>query len=173
MSHKDIAEAVGLVAIVASLVFVGLQLRQTQDIAFAEGYSMQVTAWNDSASAISANVDIWRRGTAGEDLDENEATVFAILVTQVNQAAILGFLHSQQVAGMDEAKIAAQDFAGFLHRNPGARGIWVKREEILATYRKLLDSDYQTHIWTQTVDDYLAELDLHAPPIEERLSVDW
>ena len=32
---KDIAELIGLVAIVASLIFVGLQLKQSQEIALA------------------------------------------------------------------------------------------------------------------------------------------
>ncbi len=35
---KDIAELVGIAAIVASLVFVGLQMRQSQDIAIADQY---------------------------------------------------------------------------------------------------------------------------------------
>jgi len=173
MNWKDVAEATGLVAIVASLVFVGLQLRQTQDIGLAEGYSMAISTWNDVASEIDEHVEIWRRGNAGENLDENEATIFASLVTQVNHAAILGFLHSQQVAGIDQARIFAQDFAGFLYRNPGARRIWVMQEKNFATYRKILDSDYQTHIWTQTVNDYLTELDRQAPPIEEGIFVDW
>jgi hypothetical protein len=36
---KDIAELIGIVAIVASLVFVGLQLKQSQDIAIAGQYA--------------------------------------------------------------------------------------------------------------------------------------
>lgn len=173
MNRKDMAEAIGLVAIVASLVFVGLQLRQTQDIGLAEGYSMAISNWTEVASEITENVDIWRRGVAGQDLDENEATIFANLVTQVNHTSILGFLHSQQVAGMDQAKLFAQDFAGFLYRNPGARSIWERQEENLATFRKLLDSDYQDHPWTRTVRDYLAELDRQAPDIEDGIYVDW
>jgi len=35
-SQKNLAEFVGVIAIVASLIFVGLQLRQSQEIALAE-----------------------------------------------------------------------------------------------------------------------------------------
>ena len=35
---KDIAECVGFTAIVASLIFVGLQLKQSQEIAIAETF---------------------------------------------------------------------------------------------------------------------------------------
>ena len=35
---KDIAELIGIAAIVASLIFVGLQMKQTQEIALADAY---------------------------------------------------------------------------------------------------------------------------------------
>ena len=37
-SWKDVAELVGIIAIVASLIFVGLELRQSQQIAIAGQY---------------------------------------------------------------------------------------------------------------------------------------
>jgi len=36
---KDIAELIGITAIVASLIFVGLQLKQSQEIAMAAQYA--------------------------------------------------------------------------------------------------------------------------------------
>lgn len=47
-SWKDIAELLGIAAIVASLIFVGLQMRQTQEIAQATLYQMR----SDSAQEI-------------------------------------------------------------------------------------------------------------------------
>jgi len=41
---KDVAELIGLVAIVASLIFVGLQLKQSQDIALATQYQARAEA---------------------------------------------------------------------------------------------------------------------------------
>ena len=41
---KDIAELVGLAALVASLVFVGLQLKQSQDIAAATQFQARASA---------------------------------------------------------------------------------------------------------------------------------
>lgn len=43
-SWKHLAELVGIVAIVASLLFVGLQLKQSQDIAIAEQYQNRAIA---------------------------------------------------------------------------------------------------------------------------------
>ena len=44
---KDIAELVGIAAIVASLIFVGLQMKQSQEIAIAAQYQMRAQATMD------------------------------------------------------------------------------------------------------------------------------
>ena len=50
MSGKDIAEFTGIAAIVASLVFVGLQLKQSQEIAIANQYQ----AWAEASLNLFA-----------------------------------------------------------------------------------------------------------------------
>lgn len=45
LGKKDVVEFVGAVAILASLVFVGAQLQQSQNIAVAEGYETRVMAY--------------------------------------------------------------------------------------------------------------------------------
>jgi hypothetical protein len=60
-SWKDIAELIGISAIVASLIFVGLQMKQSQDIALAAQYQARAEAaqnmmmsMQESGMAISA-----------------------------------------------------------------------------------------------------------------------
>ena len=48
---KDIAELIGLAAIVGSLVFVGLQMKQSQDIALATQYQARAQATMELALA--------------------------------------------------------------------------------------------------------------------------
>ena len=48
---KDIAELIGLAAIVSSLVFVGLQMKQSQDIALATQYQARAQATMDLSLA--------------------------------------------------------------------------------------------------------------------------
>ena len=50
---KDIAELVGIAAIVASLVFVGLELRQSQAIALSEAYQQRTAIEISNASAFA------------------------------------------------------------------------------------------------------------------------
>lgn len=73
MSWKEIAEYTGLAAIVASLIFVGLEPRQSQNIGLAEGYSAIFAARLEASKSIKEHVVLWRQGTAGEDLNESDA----------------------------------------------------------------------------------------------------
>lgn len=75
MNHekKDIVEFVGAVAILASLVFVGVQLQQSQNIAVAEGFATIFSTQIEVGNGIKEHVDIWRRGTSDGELTEDES----------------------------------------------------------------------------------------------------
>lgn len=173
MNKKELAETVGLVAIVASLVFVGLQLRQAENIGLAEGYSAIFANRLEASNSIKEHADLWRKGAAGEKLNESEAAIFAVLLNQVNESAVQGFVYAKTVAGMDEAQTFAQDFAIFLYLNPGARAIWNEREDSLAALRRPLTRSAVDHPWTVAVRNHLAELDRVKPQIDETSFVDW
>ncbi len=82
---KGGAELVGIVAIVASLVFVGIQLKQSQDIAASQIYQERTNASVAAAIAIAQNKDIISAMVKGASNDfesitsaEKTATVIAI-----------------------------------------------------------------------------------------------
>lgn len=66
---NEIAELVGMTAIVLSLVFVGLQLKQSQQIAIEEHTNFSNERQNAIRSLVVANAEIWHRACAGERLD--------------------------------------------------------------------------------------------------------
>lgn len=57
---KDVAELVGMAAIVASLIFVGYQLKQDRDIANAEAFQARAVASAESARDVAANENALR-----------------------------------------------------------------------------------------------------------------
>ena len=173
LNRKDIAELLGLAAIVASLVFVGVQMRQTQDIAIAEGYSSLFAARIEVGNSIKEHVDIWKKGTAGEKLQEKDLAIFAILVNQLNENAVQAYLHASMVEGKDAAEFSARNFAGFLYHNPGARKVWVDREEHLLRIRSLLSDEDASESWTESVQAYLSKLDRAKPPIDAKPIAAW
>ena len=80
---KDIGELVGITAIVASLIFVGLQMRQDQQIAIAETFSTATETRSNLATLIGANSETWRKGLDGEELSIEDEIAFLAMVAAV------------------------------------------------------------------------------------------
>ena len=173
LEKKDIVEFVGAVAILASLVFVGVQLRQSQNIAVAEGFATIFSTQIEVGNSIRAHVNIWRRGTSDSELTEDESAIFAILVNQVNQSSVMAYLYRGEIEGYEAAEFQVKNFAAFLYQNPGARKVWDNRESSLIKYRTLL-SDDGTHSssWTNRVRNRLVILDREKPPVVKKPFVD-
>ena len=56
---KDIAELVGISAIVASLVFVGMQMEQSQQLAFADSALAMSANRIEEGSLQADHIDVW------------------------------------------------------------------------------------------------------------------
>ena len=69
---KDIAELVGIASIVASLVFVGMQMRQDQEIAIVETRGDATAAMIGMADSLKGNGEIWKIGLHGSPLTDAE-----------------------------------------------------------------------------------------------------
>ena len=154
---KSIAEFLGITAVVASLVFVGLQLQQAQDIAIAEMKASGVANTLEENNAVIENVDVWMRGNADENLTSAEAEIYLRLLTNMNNRFY--FIVQQQIRlGVgDDAVLDVAEFAGFLYENPGARRVWRAREERLGKYRGLIrPSEEVTSAWIALVESNIA-----------------
>jgi predicted permease len=67
LNWKDAIELFGIAAIVASLIFVGLQLQQEQQIAVTETFGDLSQSVVDLNLEIGNHMDIWQRGLNGEE----------------------------------------------------------------------------------------------------------
>ncbi len=136
VNWKDAAESVGMAAIVASLIFVGLQMRQAQDIAWAE------SGWNVVLSEIEVQrpiyefPDIWAKGNAGEELNPSEAVIYRALVRDLNSLAFWKYQNATTLDDKFGIDVAPQDMAGFLYENPGARREWESLRDEFRRYRE-------------------------------------
>ena len=128
----------------------------------------------DVGNSIKEHVNIWRRGTSDGELTEDESVIFAILVNQVNESKVMGYVYMGGIEGYDAAEFQVAEFAAFLYQNPGARRVWDNRESSLIRYRTLLSDDgtYNSS-WTNRVRNRLVILDREKPPIAEKPFVDW
>lgn len=77
---KDTAELLGIAAIVASLIFVGLELRQSQRIAYAEQEGAQIDDFMALDELMSSNAGLILKVNGGEELSEIEIARATTLV---------------------------------------------------------------------------------------------
>ena len=131
---KELFESVGFIAIVASLLFVGIELRQSRAIAIGEGNLANAQIQIERNNAINEYSIIWTRGNSGEPLAEHDAVIFQNLV---NNAAIHSFMEYARLNQLDfdeaSESVTAQ-FSVFLFQNPGAREVWNQTEGLLAKH---------------------------------------
>lgn len=76
---KGTAELVGLAAIVASLIFVGLQMRQDQEIAEAQAYVDASALLIELNQYIENNKEVWIKGLDGAELSLADKLTFRAL----------------------------------------------------------------------------------------------
>ena len=80
INWKGLVEIFGISALVASLVFVGLQLQQSQDIAIAETFLSILDSELEVLHATNENAEIWAKANGGSQLTDAETVVFENLV---------------------------------------------------------------------------------------------
>lgn len=137
ISWKASAEFIGVTAIIASLIFVGLQLRQEQRFASIEAGFSLVESFYEQRNGSIENAAIWTKGNAGvEELSATEVVIYDALIHKEWSHAYWAS-HAWRELGNEE-NIGIHDFAGFLHRNPGARRTWENLMAIEQKYRSFL-----------------------------------
>ena len=78
-----ITEVIGVIAVIASLIYVAIQIRQNTEIARANIVHGTSDSWANfhGMLAVDSNLaDLYRRGTLGETLTETEVIQFESLV---------------------------------------------------------------------------------------------
>ena len=137
VSWKAMIELVGIVAIVASLIFVGLQLRQEQRVASIEAGFNLIESYYEQRNGMIENADTWAKGNAGEEeLSPTEVVIYKALIRK-QWAHAYWATHAMKQLG-NEHNVEVHDFAGFLYRNPGARQTWEAWMAVEQEYRKKL-----------------------------------
>ena len=157
---NEIAELVGIVAIVASLVFVGMQMRQAQQIALSDNYLQMVANVVAINEAIAANPEIFIRGNAAEELSPEEMVIFEGQVGSLASSAWHVTEWDRTMGREVWAETDVVEFALYLHRNPGAYEVWFRREEDLDRYRALVNPDNtDAQAWIDLVHAAMARIE--------------
>ena len=133
---REIAELIGIAAIVGSLIFVGLQMRQTQSIALNDMSYNRIFSGIDANSTKFEYAELWVRGNANEDLDRAEAMIYKELIRESWNRAFFNNQTAVRLGGASNMSI--HDYAYFLYKNPGARKVWEADADERNRHRTLL-----------------------------------
>lgn len=115
---KDYAELIGIASIVASLVFVGIEVRQSS----SAGQVDQVTGYGEMMlsvrSLLAEHADVWHKACAGDELTPAESTLAGQLFRAYTEFMWVQGITSV-VGDLEIRQSLAGRFAANVHRYPG------------------------------------------------------
>lgn len=157
---NDWLQIIGIFAVVASLVFVGIQLIQSQKIANADRFQETISSITAINESIIENAEIFTKANRSEKLSEQEILV----LTQT-----LDSLWAQAFFGQQAAELTGGPWQGpsvglamFLFNNPGVRKVWNEMQETREQgWDILFRPDTPLHQLNQRVREHLIKLDGH------------
>lgn len=145
---KELAEIVGVISIVAGLVFVGVQIKQSRDIALSQSLISYSSIRIEALAEINNHIEVWEKGNAGEPLTLFEESLYLNLVDSINDMYFYSSASQLLADGKDPTPIlfsgdireaGLQEWAYFLSQNPGALEALIKLENDSQEARTVLD----------------------------------
>ena len=158
---KDYAELVGIAAIVASLIFVGVQLQQDRSIAQAAVFSESENSVNNLAELIANNSEIWVKGLKGESLAEYELAAFENIFWALHTRRFGQYQRNLRL-GIFPAQYAVEFYAFDLYQYPGLKRAFERRTETVSERGKVFGREANLG-FVAMVRERLAELEAAAP----------
>jgi hypothetical protein len=165
-SWKDTAELVGIAAIVASLIFVGVQLKQDAAVASRESSSDYVSASIELAQLLDDNREIWIKGLSEIPLTESEKFTFDSLVRIFFLARVNQFRRQQLGISsyFGSAELQPKYVAFYLYQYPGLRKAWDRQMSRIDMMNVAVDANRASE-FRSLVAKKLEEFDANPPEL--------
>ncbi|NNE33713.1 MAG: hypothetical protein HKN13_00650 [Rhodothermales bacterium] len=168
---RDWLEIVGLFSVVASLIFVGMQMRQEAAIAATDSVWSRSGAVTTLSELINNNSDVWIAGLRGEELTPAEEAEFQGMAEAVESyfvATYVRFTSFRAVSGGPEAQQAIDDYAYALYVHKGLRRVWRTQLNYWDAQNPASGVE-RSEVFTGTVESTLRQLDERAAPIPDEV----
>ena len=123
-------EIIGIAAVIASLIFVGVELQQSRAIAIGDGNLANAEVQIERNNSINEHVEVWIKGNSGERLSEEETTIIGNLVENATIHSFMEYARLTQLEFPAAAQSVTAEFAIFLHQHPLALEMRRAREQL-------------------------------------------
>jgi len=170
INWRDLLERLGILALIASIVFVGLQLRQDKQIAAAQVYVESDGLVFELSQMVNESRDVWFRGLNGEKLSELEEITFRAIAGAVYRRHA-GISQRVSILRTSVQGARANLYAYILYQYPSLRRVFmdrVKFDEMRRVANEVADLRFGQNNFDQDVLKFLAEFDRLAPPLHEK-----
>lgn len=121
---KVIAELIGIAAIVGSLIFVGLEIQQSREIARLEWTGVLAAEQIALDSLLASEAEVWRKGCDGSDLSPAEQVVFVRQFSSFHHFAFARWIRGNVGLTGANPLFVSKEYAKNIHRFPGFREMW-------------------------------------------------
>ena len=170
---KSIAELIGMAAIVASLIFVGLQLRQEQAIAIVDTYGSIVESSQGVLDLVGQNPEIWEKGLLGEELSTPDEIIFTGVVRALINHHTFMYIRFSRI-GPGDPETQLHDLAYAMYVFPGLRRRWETDGEFLNLRLTAQNRTVSLLSFRPRIDQYLRDFDTTKPTIPtEKQYIFW
>jgi hypothetical protein len=149
----DWGQVIGALAVVASLIFVGLEVRQQGEAANEEGISNDLANLIAVEELVTANPGIWLRGCQGETLSPDEQMVYTHIYHSYEFLYFMRWLRGKKGVHESTEGLAIDNFAMALYRYPGIQLEWERHGKT----RHQVSDEVTFHQWRKMVEQRAAE----------------
>ena len=121
---KNAIEAIGVLSIVASLIFVGLEVQQSTRAAIDASLSSDTSIIIDTESLVLSHPDVWRRGCLAELSDPTEQLIYSRIHHAYVFNYYLRWLRSTMGMESSSEQLAVDNVAMNIYRYTGFQAEW-------------------------------------------------
>ena len=150
----NFGEFVGAIAVVATLIYLSIQVRHSKQSIDQSNQLAEVAAMDESLRSFSAFrlllasdpdvARIWDEGRNRADLSETDRTRFFALVREYHNIMRTSYVRRRAVGQHDVADSMVDSWARQLHQHPGLRDIVQQQLEVdLTGFNAALDEQFQ------------------------------
>jgi hypothetical protein len=162
---NDWMQVFGIFALVASLIFVGLQIRQDREIATIEAMSARSDAISNLAEMIGSNKAVWVSGLNDDELSEEDKATFHAMNEAVESYFASWWFRVGKIGGSGavSAKSVIDDYAYAIYTHGGLRRAWNNQLEYWRARDSASGAPAIGVNFRDQVDARLAQFDKDAP----------
>jgi hypothetical protein len=150
---REWLEIIGILAVVASLVFVGIEIRQTSRAALEESAVGDLGTVIAVEEIVVENADVWLRGCRAEDLNDIERLQFTRMYHMHEFLFFMRWLRGTKGVAAANDELTIDNMAWNLYRSEGLRREWDSHGD----WRPHVADEYPFQQWRAMVEARVAE----------------